>query len=421
MKIFWSWQSDTPEHIGRNFVRDALQDAITAIQGEIAVDEPDRDELHLDHDRKGVPGSPDLADIILQKIRESSVFVADVTPVGRTPEGKPLINSNVAIELGYALPGIGNEGFLMVLNQFYGNRDTLPFDLRHKYGPIIYELSPEAFPDDIGRVKRKLTADLKDALMECIDAKRKGSVKTPPAHDEIPSKSTIAQYFEAGAVLAQRTLDEEECEFVYETNSFLYLRVIPTKMMPKLRQAEISDLIYGIKIRPLRDGRGGGAMHERNPYGGMTFSSNDKGKLLTSTQIFPNREIWGIDGTILSGEKKYIPSFAFEMVIESGLRHYLEFGQKYLKLECPLIIEAGSSDVAGFKMAMGDQYMDRYWGPIMNPDIRSRHDLRDFTKKAIDGVLLKIFEDFFDAVGVKRPEHFRNFPPEPANDKSDRS
>src|SRR4051812_15217127 len=104
MKVFWSWQSDHPGKIARHFVRYALEQAINDLKQEPEIEEAGRD-VELDHDRKGVPGSPDLAAVILEKIRNSNVFVADVTPVGQvdgSPE-KRLINSNVAIELGYAL------------------------------------------------------------------------------------------------------------------------------------------------------------------------------------------------------------------------------------------------------------------------------------------------------------------------------
>src|SRR5262245_53019315 len=104
MKIFWSWQSDHPGKISRHFVREALERAISELKQEPEIEEAARD-AELDYDRKGVPGSPDLANTILQKIRECAVFVADVTPVGAVSDNrqKRLINSNVAIELGYAL------------------------------------------------------------------------------------------------------------------------------------------------------------------------------------------------------------------------------------------------------------------------------------------------------------------------------
>jgi hypothetical protein len=41
MKIFWSWQSDTPGEIGRFLVRDALNDAIEKLKDDKEV------EMHL--------------------------------------------------------------------------------------------------------------------------------------------------------------------------------------------------------------------------------------------------------------------------------------------------------------------------------------------------------------------------------------
>src|SRR5438067_6762456 len=100
-------------------------------------------DLHFDQDRKDIPGSPDLARVILDKISQCAVFVADVTAVGSvvSDDGglkKKLINSNVAIELGFALGVVGDAGLLMVMNSHYGIRSELPFDLHTKGGPIIF-------------------------------------------------------------------------------------------------------------------------------------------------------------------------------------------------------------------------------------------------------------------------------------------
>jgi hypothetical protein len=106
MKVFWSWQADTPGNTGRFFVRDALAEAIKALKADEEIVEPSereaRDALHLDSDRQGVPGSPDLAATIFEKIEQATVFVADVTLVGETPATQKLINPNVAIEYGHA-------------------------------------------------------------------------------------------------------------------------------------------------------------------------------------------------------------------------------------------------------------------------------------------------------------------------------
>lgn len=148
MKIFWSWQSDTPGRIGRHFVRDAVRLAIEQLKRAPDVEEPTaaetREGIHLDHDREGVTGSPDLARTIFDKIDRAAVFIADVTAVGASDDGsKRLINSNVAIEYGHAHHSLGDEAILMVQNTHYGDRETLPFDLKHKARPIQFCLAPD--------------------------------------------------------------------------------------------------------------------------------------------------------------------------------------------------------------------------------------------------------------------------------------
>jgi hypothetical protein len=136
MKIFWSWQSDTPKEIGRFFVRDALREAIQALKTDEDLLEPVEREaaakLELDSDRQGVPGTPDLAATIFEKIEAADVFLADVSLVGATPDGKKLINSNVAIEYGHAHHALTFRRVLMVQNNHHGDGDALPFDLRQK-------------------------------------------------------------------------------------------------------------------------------------------------------------------------------------------------------------------------------------------------------------------------------------------------
>src|ERR1700756_3018793 len=178
MKVFWSWQSDTPGKIGRHFVRDALTAAIEQLKQTAEIEEPTareaRSAMHLDQDRKGIPGSPDLARVILEKIEQSAVFVADVTPVGITTtqteeaQRKKIINPNVAIELGYALHALGDRALLMVMNEHYGGRADLPFDLQSKAGPIMFDLAPDADRKTITTVSRQLASQLAEALGLCI-------------------------------------------------------------------------------------------------------------------------------------------------------------------------------------------------------------------------------------------------------------
>jgi hypothetical protein len=159
MKIFWSWQSDTLEQIGKYLVRDALKAAVNELKQTEDIEEALRENLHLDQDTQGTTGSPDLVSTIFGKIEKSEVVVADVTIVGRTGEDKKLINSNVAIELGYALSECTDARVVLVFNAHYGTHEDLPFDLRHKGGAVVFRLAPNADRNEIAGVRRALAVD----------------------------------------------------------------------------------------------------------------------------------------------------------------------------------------------------------------------------------------------------------------------
>jgi hypothetical protein len=157
MKIFWSLQSDTPGKIGRHLGRDALRNAVDRLKQSPDVEEPTRNELHVDQDIQGTPGSPDLVRTIFEKVEKSEVVVADVTIVGKTDDGKPLINPNVAIELGYALHACTDARVVLVFNKHYDEYKDLPFDLRHKGGAVVFDLAPDAERKEIEAESRSLT------------------------------------------------------------------------------------------------------------------------------------------------------------------------------------------------------------------------------------------------------------------------
>ena len=339
MKIFWSWQSDTPGKTGRHFIRGVIEDALTQLALGDELDEPVRENLHLDHDRKGVPGSPDLAQTILEKIRDSAVFVADVTLVGKADKGKPLINYNVAIELGYAISFVGDDGLLMVLNEAYGERESLPFDLRHKAGPITYKLSDNSSKEEIKRVHAQLVGNFKTALRDCLNAKR-GSIESTlqNLHDEIPSIGSCAEYFEPDEILGKFKVGGIVDDALrYRSCALIYLRIIPKEAMDRLKDPVISDLIRSFKVSPLPVGMACKASHMRNKNGGMTFSYivEDKSvSILASTQIFWNRELWGINSALLDGGK-YIPGPSCEHVLREGLFNLCQLRGETVGIQMP--------------------------------------------------------------------------------------
>ncbi len=92
-RVFYSWQSDTPNATNRSFILKALEDAAK----EIARDDSIKVEPVVDRDTWGVAGSPDIGATILDKIKTADVVVADVTIINSGSAARLMPNPNVAV------------------------------------------------------------------------------------------------------------------------------------------------------------------------------------------------------------------------------------------------------------------------------------------------------------------------------------
>ena len=143
MMVFYSWQSDRPTAVNQKLIRNALNTAANSINADVD------NEVHVvvEEATTDVPGSPDIADTILRKIREADVFVCDLTKAAEatneTGEVRKYCNSNVALELGYAVRVLGWDRIIVVFNKAYGKLpDDLPFDAsRHR--TAVYQCGAE--------------------------------------------------------------------------------------------------------------------------------------------------------------------------------------------------------------------------------------------------------------------------------------
>lgn len=158
-KVFYAWQSSLPDETHRRFIEQRLQSACVNPQ-ELC---PDVDELLVDQDTQGLPGSPAVAAAILEKIKGCDVFVADVSMIRADSQGgtRKMPNPNVMLELGYAVASRTWERILCILNTATGSPEELPFDLRH-HRIAKYELDP----DRVGEIAARegLIADLKAGI-----------------------------------------------------------------------------------------------------------------------------------------------------------------------------------------------------------------------------------------------------------------
>jgi hypothetical protein len=164
LTVFYAWQSDSPSRDNRNFIESALEQAFKNLHKAGKVQSSPR----LDKDTKDIPGIPDIANTILDKIRVADVFVADVSYVGTCPpkedETKLLPNPNVMLELGYALSELGWERIALVINTTTGSQEKLPFDLRNRRWPVAYQLASNAADTERAEEKKKLTKQFEDAI-----------------------------------------------------------------------------------------------------------------------------------------------------------------------------------------------------------------------------------------------------------------
>lgn len=162
MKIFYSWQSDSPNAVNRRFIREALDEAITRIEWKDTVLESPR----VDSGMEGISGTPEVASVMFEKISESSLFVGDVTLVGSINTGtqeKKVSNPNVTLELGYAAGILGWDRIICVMNEAFGKREEQAFDVRNRRFPINYTLESES-------EKKKVKEDLIQNLAVALEA-----------------------------------------------------------------------------------------------------------------------------------------------------------------------------------------------------------------------------------------------------------
>lgn len=61
--VFWAWQSDRDGRVTRHLIREALVIALDHLHRDTNLE----DRIDLDHDTRGVPGSPDIVAAILEK------------------------------------------------------------------------------------------------------------------------------------------------------------------------------------------------------------------------------------------------------------------------------------------------------------------------------------------------------------------
>lgn len=424
MKIFWSWQSDLPGKTNRHFVKGALEDAIAALKESAdAIVEPSEreklDALHLDHDRKGVPGSPDLAATIFEKIEAASVFVADVSTVAELERegenGEPFIkqvmNPNVAIELGYALHACGTQKLIMVMNALYGGRDGLPFDLKHKAGPIFFNLAPNADKATMKAARAKLAKQFETALRPYVTDQRS---PTQAVFEPVKTNETTGLFFPEGRTLAtvrwRRIRDggkDQKC--VFTPYKYYSVRMIPkTPLRNPFQKIELRNFLNteGPRIYPLTSRP---PIIQANEYGAISFHIYDetaRPKFIGSlVQLLENGELWSVtcryNMNALDNKKlAWVRWFATDLhniLYSNGL-----FMKQILGIQMPFDLEFRAKGLKGLWLHWtgGEDHQ------FIDDVVEWKGELTDLKPETIHRVCLIISEKLFDATGNAVPDDF---------------
>lgn len=418
MKVFWSWQSDTPGKIGRHFVRAALEDAIAILKEPPEIEEPSEGDarvaLHLDHDRKDVSGSPDLAPTIFTKIEQTAVFVADVTLVGivtslgaiaKEREAKKLINSNVAIEYGYALHAVSSDSILMVQNRHFGAREELPFDLRHKAGPIQYSLAPEATATEIAAERARLRGELVNALRPYLGRK----LAPKEAFQEIEATtSNPSVFFGPSEVLARIGVKgADQIEYTFSAPRAFYLRLIPTSArVQSLKFTELDNLVRQRRLDVLSRVRYS-SLPDRNRFGAITYEPHGTSSTPQSfTQAFTSGELWAVttEFFIRHGNETIVPTTNVENIYGRVLENFCSVASENFGIEPPFYVELGAVGLSGVCLGIG---MDHISASIHRNDVKIRRTLNDLGAGARKRVIDDFLDELFDLAGEKRLRRFR--------------
>lgn len=159
--VFYAWQSDRSQKLHRYLIRDAA----TAACKRITEDPTNTWELKLDEATLGAPGMCDIPNTILEKISDCSVFLGDLTFVGRLDGGDEELtsNPNVLFELGFAAASIGFDRIVGVMNVVHGQPERQMFDVKRRWA-VRYEAAESADAQSLKKIGAGLSKEIEAAI-----------------------------------------------------------------------------------------------------------------------------------------------------------------------------------------------------------------------------------------------------------------
>ena len=406
--VFFSWQADHPNREGRGLIEWALNRAIKKIRSDVEI-EPAAREAQIDHDTQGVSGSPPIVDTIFQKIDKATVFVPDLTFVGRRVGGRPTPNPNVLIEYGYALKSLKHARIVPVMNVAHGEPtwDAMPFNMRHLRNPnATYNCPTDLGNDERNRVRQDLATKLERALRAVFESDdfKEGLPKPPAPSPFIPKPSSERRgvFRKAGEPLG--LLDtgfyRGATEIKLSEEPAVWFRVMPAFDPGRTWSvAEIDSMLKARLLDPLSRGWPGYSL-VRGPDGSGVYASIREPNVARAVAyVFTTGEIWAADTFFLTPRDdghRVIPNDV-ERSFRQSLVQFGDFLLNQLKISAPYRWIAGMDDLRGRELYIPPRpgYVSHMFGP-------QGKGMIDFIEKSgrysPDDSPAEVLRPFFDAL-----------------------
>jgi hypothetical protein len=283
----------------------------------------------------------------------------------------------------------------MVMNEHYGSRSNLPFDLQAKAGPITYNLALDASKATIEAEARALKAKLLEAVRLCLSNRVETRAGRPPFVAR-ESKQPPALFFEPQEPLASFGQPGEQ-EYRFDCEQAAY--------KPAFGLAQMAAIFEVRKPCPMSMVVGG--LPARNHYGPIIIDPLAATAIAGLTQGFASGELWGVNGKVFVPRQiqlgyppraeyvMMVPMIAFEKLFVRVLTNYVAIASSELRLTLPYYVELGAVGLNGAYLAVpGAQGQGEVIGPIHEPAIASRHTLGGTDEAAVFEVLRSFFIRF---------------------------
>jgi hypothetical protein len=323
------------------------------------------------------------------------------------------MNSNVAIELGYALHALSDRALLMVMNEHYGSRRDLPFDLQAKAGPTMFTLSPDAEKQTIAAASRQLVSRLVHDLKPFVAQKVKAVRRSKP-FPQAESKDGPARFRAPGEPIGSMwdllpSPSKRRGSITLAAGPATWLRLMPTFDPGKKWTAQEllqSSKSGGFFLTPFVFDQLS-MVRAADGFGYCHIPSADDAEVISIVFAFETGEVWAIDTWLMGAHPSHLHIAEIERTWIERLSDYGTFLQR-LGVQPPYWWIAGVTGADQRELQSptrpGYARIGSWRGFECVADLIVAEGPYESEQSPISA-LLPFFEAIYSKCGMNRPDH----------------